>query len=169
RGGLEYHPLGDLLIVVGAALFAVYSLVTKPLVGTYGAAQTTAWSLLVGFAVLAPVSMGPFLHQEWSGVSVTAWFGLVFAAFGSLLIAYNLWAWAIERRGVARSAPYLFLLPVATGALSAVITGERFGPLKLIGAALVLGGTAIVRVIGGRLALRSAERAAVAPVLRGES
>lgn len=158
KGTLEYHPLGDLLIVVGAALFAVYSLVTRPLVGKYGAAPTTAWSLLVGFMVLAPFALAPFLKQTWSGLSSAAWFGLLFAAFGSLLVAYNLWAWAIERRGVARTVPYLFVLPVLTGLFSAIITGERFGPLKLFGAALVLGGTAIVRVIGGKLAARSAVR-----------
>ncbi|MFM9108184.1 MAG: DMT family transporter [Chloroflexota bacterium] len=159
---LEYHPLGDLLIVAGAALFAVYSLVTRPLVRSYGAAATTAWSLLVGFVVLAPFSLGPFLRQEWGGLSPAAWFGLLFAAFGSLLVAYNLWAWAIERRGVSRTVPYLFMLPVLTGICSAAITGERFGPLKLAGAVLVLGGTAMVRLLGGWAAARSVRRAAAA-------
>ena len=161
-GGMEYHPIGDLLIVAGAALFAVYSLVTRPLVGKYGAAPTTAWSLLVGFVVLAPFAIGPFIRQEWIGLSPAAWVGLLFAAFGSLLIAYNLWAWAIQRRGVARTVPYLFMLPVVTGVFSALITGERFGPLKLLGAARVLGGAAIVRVIGGRLIVKDARRAAAA-------
>jgi drug/metabolite transporter (DMT)-like permease len=167
-GGLEYHPLGDLLIVIGAALFAVYSLVTRPLVTTYGAAQTTAWSLLVGFGVLAPVALGPFFAQDWRSVSPAGWFGLLFAAYASLLIAYNLWAWAIERRGVARTVPYLFMMPVLTGVFSAALTGETFGPLKVIGAALVLGGTAIVRVIGGQMAARDARRSALATVAPAE-
>jgi O-acetylserine/cysteine efflux transporter len=168
-GGMEYHPLGDLLIVVGAALFAVYSLVTRPLVGKYGAPATTAWSLLVGFAVLAPFAIGPFIRQQWTGLSAAAWIGLLFAAFGSLLVAYNLWAWAIERRGVARTVPYLFVLPVLTGVFSALMTGERFGPRKVLGAALVLGGTAIVRVIGGRLAARSGRRSADAMSAQGDA
>lgn len=157
--GVEYHPLGDLVTIVAAALFAVYSLATRPLVAAYGAPTTTAWSLLIGFGLLAPFAVRPALEQEWRGLSGGAWFGLLFASLASLLIAYNLWAWAIQRRGVGRTVPYLFLLPVMTGVFSAILTGERFGPLKIAGAAMVLAGTALVRVVGGRLAARSARRA----------
>ncbi|MCC6315363.1 MAG: hypothetical protein IT337_15270, partial [Thermomicrobiales bacterium] len=58
-------------------------------------------------------------------------------------------------RGVTRSAAYLFLLPVVTGIFSAWLIGERFGPLQIAGAALVLGVTALVRLICMRAARRA--------------
>jgi O-acetylserine/cysteine efflux transporter len=67
-----------------------------------------------------------------------------------MLVAYTLWAWAIARRGIGRTVPYLFLIPIATAVLAALILGEQFGAVKIGGAGLVLVGTALVRLLGGR-------------------
>jgi O-acetylserine/cysteine efflux transporter len=61
-------------------------------------------------------------------------------------VAYMLWNWAIARRGVAAATSFSLLVPVASGALSALIFDEGFGPAKLLGAGLVLAGLVIVRV-----------------------
>lgn len=155
RGG-HYHPIGDLITLAAALIFAVYSIASRPLTQRYGAPTATAWSVLVGFLVATPITWGDFRAQDWAAVGPAAWFGLLFAAYGSLLIAYNLWAWAIQRVGVGRTAPYLLLLPVMTGVLSAILVGERFGPVKIFGALLVLGGTAVVRIVSGGMARRAA-------------
>lgn len=160
--GGAWNLAGDLISIAASMLFAVYSLATRPLVRSRGAASATAWSVLIGFAVLLPFTVGPAMAQEWRGLSASAWAGVLLASLGSLLVAYNVWAWAITRRGVGRTAPYLFLTPVMTGVFSAILTGERFGPLKIAGALLVLLGTALVRLIGGRLAARDLRRAAAA-------
>jgi drug/metabolite transporter (DMT)-like permease len=156
--GTGFSPAGDAIIVLAAACFAGYSLASRPLVVRYGPAATSAWTLLAGFVVLVPVAWRPAAAQDWAALSLGAWGALVYAAVFSLLLAYILWTWAIARRGVGRTTPYLFLLPMLTGVISAILTGERFGPTKLAGAVLILAGTAIVRVIGGRWVARHAGR-----------
>jgi drug/metabolite transporter (DMT)-like permease len=156
----EAHPFGDLLTLTAAALFAVYGILNQRLSVTYGSAVTTAWCLAIGGALLLPVCIGPALAQDWGSISGVAWFGIFAAAWGSMVIAYNLWAWAVHRGGVGRTVPYFFLWPIVTGIVSAMIAGERFGPVKIIGAGLVMVGTAAVRVIGGKLAARDARKRA---------
>ena len=56
-----------------------------------------------------------------------------------------LWNWAIGRRGVATATSFSLLVPVVSGALSALIFDEGFGALKVAGAALVLTGLVLVR------------------------
>jgi len=141
-------PAGDLLSLVAAAAFAVYSLATAPLVRRYGVVAATAWSALVGLIAVAPFALPSAVRQDWVGLSPGAWGSLAYAAAISMLLAYSLWAWAIARHGVGRTVPYLFLIPVVTGMLAAVFLGERFGPLKIGGGLLVLVGTALVRVGG---------------------
>jgi drug/metabolite transporter (DMT)-like permease len=61
-------------------------------------------------------------------------------------VAYQLWNWAISRRGVAAATTFSLLVPIASGILSAIFYGEGFGVWKVVGAALVLAGLVIVRL-----------------------
>ncbi len=163
----EAHPFGDVLTLIAAVLFAVYGILNQRLSVTYGSAVTTAWCLAIGGILLLPVCIGPALAQEWGTVSAIAWFGVFAAAWGSMVIAYNLWAWAVHRGGVGRTVPYFFLWPILTGVVSAIIAGETFGPVKVFGAGLVMIGTAAVRIIGGRMAARDARRKAALTIEDG--
>jgi drug/metabolite transporter (DMT)-like permease len=156
--GLGAATTGDLLGLSAGILFAIYSLAALPLTARYGAALTTAWAVTFGLVAIAPWGLPASLHHPWAEVSLPTWGALLYASAGSMLIGYAVWSWAIARGGVARTVPYLFLIPVVTGAVSAVAFGEVFGPLKLAGAAMVLGGTALVRILG-----RSVPASSLAP------
>ena len=150
--GFGSAATGDLLTLVAALLFAVYSLAARPLTARYGAVVTTAWAVVIGLLAIAPWGIGPALSQSWLALPLPVWGSLVYAAAISMLIGYSLWAWAMNRSGVARTAPYLFLIPVATGIMSAAALGESFTPAKVGGAMMVLAGTTLVRVLGRRAA-----------------
>lgn len=149
-GGGAYNPFGDLLSLVAAACFAGYTIATRPLVVRYGPTAVTGWATLLGLAMILPVAWRSVRAQDWAGLHASTWFALFYAGLVSLLVGYSLWTWAIRRRGVGRTTPYLFLIPVVTGVFSAFAFGERFGPLKLAGAGLVLAGTATVRLAAGQ-------------------
>lgn len=136
---------GDGLSLLAAAAFSVYSLATGPLVRRYGAPNATAWPALVGLAVVVPFAWPAAGRQDWGGLGADAWASLLYASVLSMLVAYTLWSWAIERRGVGRTVPYLFMVPVVSGVLAALVLGEQFGPWKIAGGLLVLAGTGLVR------------------------
>jgi drug/metabolite transporter (DMT)-like permease len=136
---------GDLLNLVGAACFAVYSLATRPLIVRYGSPVVTAWSVLIGLVAVTPVTFLALTRQDWGGVGMLGWTGMVYAGVFSMLIGYTIWGWAIKRQGVGRTAPFLFLIPVITGVLSALILDESLAVFKVLGAGLVLVGVALAR------------------------
>lgn len=136
---------GDLLNLFGAACFAVYSLATRPLIVKYGSPVVTAWSVVIGLVAVTPVTFVALTRQDWGGVGVLGWTGMVYAGVFSMLIGYTIWGWAIKRQGVGRTAPFLFLIPVITGVLSALILDESLAVFKLLGAGLVLVGVALAR------------------------
>lgn len=140
--------LGDLLSLLAAASFSIYSLATQPLVRRYGAPTATAWSALVGLVAILPWAGPAMARQEWARLSPAGWSSLLFASALSMLAAYTIWAWAISRRGVGRTVPYLYLVPILTGIFAALLLGETFGPLKVVGGALVLTGVGLVRIAG---------------------
>ena len=145
RGSSAGTLLGDLLSIGAAVSFAVYGIITRPLVRKYPAETYTAWSVLAGTVPLLLVSLPDALRQDWQAVSLPGWFSIVYLAIFPVYIAYILWNYAIARRGVAKASSFGLLVPVVAGLLSAIFFGEPFGPLKLFGAGLVLAGLIIVR------------------------
>ncbi len=146
--GLGAAAVGDALGLLAAFSFAVYSIVVRPLTVRYGAGVTTGWGILFGTILIAPWGVPAALREPWDLLPATFWLGLFYAAAVSMLIGYTLWSWAIARGGVTRTVPYLFLIPVVTGVVSALFLDERFTPLKLAGALMVLLGTTLVRLVG---------------------
>ena len=136
---------GDLLSIGAAIAFASYGIITRPLVTKYPAETYTAWSVLAGAVPLFVISLPGALRQDWLALSGTAWLTIVYLAIFPVYVAYILWNFAIARRGVAKATTFSLLVPIVAGLLSAVFLGEPFGPLKLLGAGLVLAGLVIVR------------------------
>jgi drug/metabolite transporter (DMT)-like permease len=137
--------LGDALSIGAAVSFAIYGIITRPLVRKYPAETYTAWSVLAGTVPLLLVSLPDALRQDWQSVSLPGWLSIVYLAIFPVYIAYILWNYAIARRGVAKASSFGLLVPIVAGLLSAIFVGEPFGPLKLLGAGLVLAGLVIVR------------------------
>jgi len=171
HGGFGLGGACDALSLLAAALYAAYSVVLKPLPGRYPATVVTAWTLrlraLPGLALPLPSA----LAQDWGRVDAVGWAVLAWSIAAPVYAAWTLWSWATARAGVAATSAFLFLVPVIAGATSWVLLHEAFGPLKVLGGLLALGGLALARHVGevkqpdrtaGRFALSAAPRGEVA-------
>jgi drug/metabolite transporter (DMT)-like permease len=146
RGAATGTLVGDLLSIGAAVAFALYGIVTRPLVRKYPAETYTAWSVFAGAVPLLLLSLPDASRQDWVTLSGAAWLSIVYLAIFPVYIAYILWNFAIARRGVAKASTFGLLVPIVAGVLSALFWGEPFGLAKLLGAALVLAGLVIVRL-----------------------
>ncbi len=140
---------GDLLSLGAAVAFAAYGVLARPLVKKYPADTFSAWTIALGSIPLFLVAIPSSMREDWGGISGAAWIAVGYMAIFPVYIAYQVWNWAISRRGLAAATSFGLLVPIVSGILSALIFGERFGPAKLAGAALVLAGLVIVRIPAG--------------------
>ena len=69
----------------------------------------------------------------------------------STIIAYGMWSYLLRLYPATLVAPYSLLVPVFGMVSAALVFGERFGALRLIGVALILLGVAVVALPAGRL------------------
>lgn len=149
RGG-EHSTVGDLLCIMGAVAFALYGIVNRPLVSSYPPATYTAWTLLFGSIPLLIAGIPGLREQDWGALTTRSWLAVVYMVIFPVYIAYMLWNYGIARRGAAIATSFGLLVPVIAGILAAIIYDESFGPVKLLGAALVLGGLLTIRLAGAR-------------------
>lgn len=148
KRGADGSLLGDALSLGAAVAFAAYAVANRPLVAAYPPETYTAYTTLAGSVPLLAISAPAAAAQDWGAVSTTAWIGIAYMTVFPGYVAYMLWNWAIAQRGAAAATSFGLLVPVVSGVLSAAIFGEGFGPAKLAGAALVLGGLVVARTRG---------------------
>ncbi len=79
--------LGAMLSLGAAVSFAAYGLINRPLVGRYRSDVLAAWQLLIGTLPMIAVGAIPVAEQEWSGVSLRIWLGLVFVIIFPVYVA----------------------------------------------------------------------------------
>jgi O-acetylserine/cysteine efflux transporter len=107
-----------------------------------------AWLCLVPplpLMALALVTDGPeatlnsLVHMSLTGIACMLALGAI-----STSIAYWLWGRLLRDYPAAQVVPFALLVPFVGAASSAVVFGERFGPLRLAGMIIVVCGIAIM-------------------------
>jgi drug/metabolite transporter (DMT)-like permease len=146
---LHAAGVGDLLVLAGAACFAGYSIVSKPLGGRYAFPVVVAYTCAAGaIPVIVATAPWAFAH-DWSRVSAAGWASVAWTIAIPVYLAWGLWAWASARTGVARTSVLMFLVPVIGAVTAWLVYGEAFDATKLGGAALILSGLALTRRASG--------------------
>ncbi len=144
---------GDLLLLLAALLFSYYTVASKPLIERHGGVLVLGYGTLL-CTLPALIACAPALIAlPWSEVPTWVWWGQLWQVAGGGFIGWLAWGWANEQRGVARTAPLIYLMPVIAGLSSWFLGGEQFSLQKVGAAALVLAGVALAQFGKRRRAL----------------
>ena len=136
---------GDLTLLIASSFFAYYTVASKPLIERHGGVLVMAYAMLLGSAPVVAISAPAGLAVDWSHVSALVWAGALWASLVSAFLGWLAWGWINAVRGVARTAPLMYLMPPVAGLVAWALTGERYGAVKLGGAALTLAGVALAQ------------------------
>jgi len=151
--GAARAGLGDLLLIGAAALFSLYTVLAQPLAQRYGPLPVLAYTLLFAAPFILVATLPAFLATPAAAYTPAVWTGLLWALIVSSFFGWMLWTWVNIVRGIARSAPFAYLMPPIAGLVAWWTLGETFSGLKLAGAAITLAGVAYAQ-FGRRPAAR---------------
>ena len=144
-GSMWAAGAGDLTLLVAASFFSYYTVAAKPLIERHGGVTVMAYGTLLGSAPVVLLSLPAGLAVDWSVVSPWIWLGTLYAVLISAFLGWLVWGWVNAVRGVARTAPLMYLMPPVAALVAWLATGERYGAVKLLGAAVTLGGVALAQ------------------------
>jgi drug/metabolite transporter (DMT)-like permease len=140
--GYALAGAGELVLLLAASLFSLYTVITKPLVERYGPLNVMCYSLLFGAPPIVLVTLPQFLAAPLAEVSAAVWLGVFWAVAVSSFLGWIVWAWVNSVRGLARSAPLQYLMPPIAGVVAWLTLGETFTWLKIAGAVVAMAGIA---------------------------
>jgi len=149
-GGRITAGYGDLLLILAALCFSLYTVLAQPLTKRYGPLIVLSWTLVFSAPPILLGSLPWFVQLDTAKLTPLVWLGLVWALVLSSFLGWLSWGWVNAVRGVARSAPFNYLMPPIAGLSAWLTLGEHFTWLKLAGAAVTMGGVAWAQFGSGR-------------------
>jgi drug/metabolite transporter (DMT)-like permease len=141
---------GDLFLLVAASFFSYYTVAAKPLIERHGGVATMAYATLFGSVPVLLFSLPAGLSASWSQASLAVWVSLVWSVTVSAFLGWLVWGWVNAVRGVARTAPLMYLTPPVAGLVAWLFADEHYTRIKLAGAGLTLLGVALAQFTSRR-------------------
>jgi len=148
-GGFSQAGLGDLVLLVAASVFSLYTVMARPLTQRYGPLIVLAYTLLFGAPLMLVLSAPSFVSADIGRLTPVVWLGLFWSIVLSSVLGWIVWAWVNAARGLARSAPLMYLPPPIAGLIAWLTLGEQFTWVKIAGAAVTMAGVAWAQFGGG--------------------
>ncbi len=139
-GSGKFATLGDFLILISAPNWAVFSVLSRRGLRKYPATLMMFYVMAFGwlFSSILFFSQGGLAQIgtiPWDG-----WAGIAFLGIFCSGLAYIFWYDALQVLSAAQTGAFLYLEPVSTLVVAALILGERLLLLTIIGGVLILAG-----------------------------
>jgi drug/metabolite transporter (DMT)-like permease len=144
RGDLSFSLmlLGDGLILICAAMWAVYILIGNKLAGKYSVLTQLNWIFMIGFLCLIPFYLiTP--HHALASFSILSWECILYLAIFCSIVAYFVFNDAIIKIGPSKTAIYQYLEPFFAIIFAILILSEPLSPAIVVGALFILAGIAM--------------------------
>lgn len=140
--GVSIHPLGDLLSLVAALNWAIYSLILRKISAGYDVWFITRKTFFYGILTAIPF----LFFEEWPADICEVLLrgevvgNLLFLGLGASTIAFLLWAQSVRTIGAISSNNYLYFQSVLTMIISYYVLSEPITITGICGIILIVGG-----------------------------
>lgn len=139
---LKLNPLGDILAVLAAIVWAIYSILTRK-IGEfqYHTIQATRRTFFYGLLFMFPMlfimdfrfDVGRFQNLNTMG-------NMLYLGVGASALCFVTWNYAVRALGAVKTSVYIYIVPVITVVTSALVLRERITGIAIIGTTLTLVG-----------------------------
>lgn len=138
---LKLSPKGDLLCLLSALSWAIYTILLRKVNGRYSTLFITRKVFFYGLLTLLPVffvwpptvEVSVLLRPVMAG-------NLLFLGLIASLLCYILWNNVVKGLGGVRANNYIYASPLVTLIASAIILHEQITWVAIVGAVLIIGG-----------------------------
>ena len=139
---LKLNPMGDLLAILAAFVWAIYAILTKKVSQFgYNTIQTTRRIFLYGVIFMLPaLSVLPFKWGFERFLQPVNLFNILFLGLGASALCFVTWNTAVKLLGAVKTSIYIYLVPAVTVITSILILNETITWIAACGTLLTLVG-----------------------------
>ena len=139
---LKLNPLGDILAIIAAILWAVYSVIMKKISQfQYNMIVCTRKVFLYGLIFMIPAMfIFDFKFQPYKFTSELNLMNILYLGFGASALCFVTWNWSVKVLGVVKTSIYIYMVPIITAIASVFILHEYITVISIIGIMIILVG-----------------------------
>lgn len=137
---LKLNPLGDILAVLAAVVWATYSVLTRKISEFhYNMVQTTRRIFLYGLLFMIPALFIFGFHPRMTVlIKPVNLFNILFLGLGASAICFVSWNSSVKILGAVKTSVYIYMVPVITVVTSILVLHEKVTGIAIFGIALTL-------------------------------
>jgi len=143
---------GDMLVLAGAALYALQIALMERFAPRYDPLAFTTAEMAAAFVGFAAVAVAAGQLEVPRGATV--WGALIVTGVFASALAFLVQAWAQRRTSAARTALVFALEPVFAGLFGYLLAGDRLGALGWAGCAVIMSGIVVAEPAAARTLAR---------------
>lgn len=142
---LELNPMGDLLAVAAALVWACYSILTRKISSFgYPVVLSTRRTFFYGILFMIPALFFFDFQPDLSRFgNITYLFNILYLGLGASALCFVTWNFAVKELGAVKTSVYIYMVPVITVVTSVLLLHEQLTLLAGIGTVLTLVGLSL--------------------------
>lgn len=136
--------IGDLLVLISAPNWAVFSVLSRRGLDRHPAARMMLYVMAFGWVFTSLLFfLGPGVG-EIEELTLDGWLGVAFLGVACSGLAYIFWYDGLKALPVAQTGAFIYLEPLVTALLAGLLLGEPYHIAAMIGGGAILGGVWLV-------------------------
>ncbi|MFZ0661478.1 MAG: DMT family transporter [Acidobacteriaceae bacterium] len=130
--------LGDLIVIAAGGFFAYYTILMKSVADFFDPLLLNALVFGLGTIFLIPFCAVSVIGTKWDQIPSHAWGGLGYMVIFGSVIAYLIYAFALEKLSASSVAAFAYLQPLMAAVMGIWLLKEKISMVLVIGGILIL-------------------------------
>lgn len=137
---LEINPLGDILSILSALVWSIYSILMKKISSNnYNNIQCTRKIFFYGLIFLIPtLKFFDFHFDLIRFYSMSNLLNTLYLGLGASALCFVTWNYAVSILGTIKTSVYIYIIPIITILVSVIVLHEKVTLTSLFGVLLIL-------------------------------
>jgi drug/metabolite transporter (DMT)-like permease len=140
----KFGTPGDLLILVSAVNWAVFSVLSRRGLKSHPASLMMFYVMSLGWAFISILFFAGNGLGEFSNLSFNGWLGVTFLGVFCSGLAYIAWYDALQVLPAAQTGAFLYIEPLVAVLVAFFVLGEKASAISLVGGGIILFGVWLV-------------------------
>ncbi|MCE9646889.1 MAG: DMT family transporter [Chloroflexi bacterium] len=140
----RFGSYGDFLILISAVNWAVFSILSRRGLQHHPSTRMTFWVMTIGWLITSAAFLTGRNYTEIHLLDTRGWVAMIFLGIFTTGLAYIAWFDALGQLPAAQTGAFLFVEPLTSMVVAAIILNEQVTLVSILGGAVILLGIWLV-------------------------